>query len=116
MRRMNQRSAAAGRAALALGAGVALASAAPHAGDTGAKPSFAEPVRVTAADGPIETEAPGYASPAWHDVDGDGRMDLVVGQFADGKMALYRGLEDGNLGAKEWVMAGGDVAEVPGVW
>lgn len=100
--------------ALGACATAALAAAPRTAADD--EVQFAEPVRMTAADGPIETENPGYASPAWHDVNGDGRADLVVGQFAGGKMAVYHGTEDGTLAARAWIMAGGEVAEVPGVW
>lgn len=78
-------------------------------------PSFTKPVRVMAAGAFVRVEAPGYAAPAWHDVDGDGRADLVVGQFKDGKMRVYRGLEEG-FAAGEWLQAGGAIAEVPGVW
>ena len=74
------------------------------------------PVRLKAADGYVRTEAPGYASPTWHDVDGDGKRDLVVGQFAGGKIRVYKNTGAGTFAAGEWLMAGGGVAEVPGVW
>ena len=78
---------------------------------------FAAPVRLAAADGPVRVESPGYAAPCWHDVDGDGRKDLVVGQFSGGKMKVYRSLGEEGLAAGEWLRtADGDVAEVPGVW
>ncbi|MEM6571616.1 MAG: hypothetical protein AAF957_24605 [Planctomycetota bacterium] len=77
--------------------------------------AFAPPVQLLAAGEPVQTEQPGYASPAWYDFDGDGKHDLVVGQFAGGKMRVYRSTEDG-LGAGEWIQAGGETAEVPGVW
>ena len=78
--------------------------------------TFAAPVRLMADGAPISVGEPGYAAPAWHDVDGDGHMDLAVGQFAGGKIKIYHGRADGTLAAGEWLMAGGDVAEVPGVW
>ena len=77
---------------------------------------FAAPVRVAAGGVPIQTETPGYASPAWHDVNGDGREDLVVGQYAGGKMSVYLRAEDGSFGGGEWLQAGGEVAQVAGVW
>ena len=79
-------------------------------------PQFRTPVRLEAGGELIRTEAPGYAAPCWADVDGDGHKDLVVGQFADGKIRVYRSLGDGELAAGEWLEADGNVAQVPGVW
>lgn len=79
-------------------------------------PSFHPPVRLETQGVPIATEAPGYACPAWHDVDGDGRADLVVGQFAGGKMAVHLRAEDGSFSPRTWLEAAGAVAQVPGVW
>ncbi|MEM9801069.1 MAG: hypothetical protein AAGA20_12150 [Planctomycetota bacterium] len=79
-------------------------------------PSLHAPVRVTAAGLPIEVEAPGFAFPAWHDVTGDGRADLVVGQFNGGKMKVFPRGEDGTFLDGHWLEAEGGVAEVPGVW
>ena len=79
-------------------------------------PQFEAPVRMKANGEYVKTEKPGYASPAWADVDGDGKKDLVVGQFADGKMKVYRNLGDGKLDEGRWLEAEGDVAVVPGVW
>lgn len=79
-------------------------------------PQFHPPVALVADGVRIATEEPGYAAPCWHDVDGDGKADLVVGQFKDGHMKVYRNLGDGKLAAGEWVKADGNTAEVPGVW
>jgi hypothetical protein len=49
-------------------------------------------------------------------VDGDGKKDLLVGQFNKGKIRVFKNLGEGKLAAGVWLMAGGDVAEVPGVW
>lgn len=78
--------------------------------------AFAAPMRLRAGETYVHTEAPGWAAPCWFDVDGDGRKDLIVGQFAGGKMLLCRGQEDGSFAAQEWLQAEGEVAEVPGVW
>lgn len=80
------------------------------------EPQFHPPVRLQADGADIRVEAPGFAFPSWHDVDGDGKPDLVVGQFRDGKMKLYKNLGGGALAKGEWLMAEGDVAKVPGVW
>lgn len=86
-------------------------------GDDTKKPfTFEAPTRLLADGSPMASEAPGYASPAWHDVTGDGRADVIVGQFAGGKMMVYPGLEDGAFGKGQWLEAGGEVAQVPGVW
>ena len=79
-------------------------------------PEFEAPVRLKADGQYIKTESPGYASPCWADVDGDGKKDLIVGQFADGKMKVYRNLGAGKLAKGEWLKAEGKIAEVPGVW
>ena len=89
---------------------VSLIVASPTATD------FEAPVRMKAGDAFVKVEAPGYAAPCWHDVDGDGKGDLIVGQFNDGKLKVYRGLGDGKLAPGEWLKAGGEVAQVPGVW
>ena len=79
-------------------------------------PQFEAPVRLQADGEFIKVEAPGYASPCFADVDGDGKKDLLVGQFAGGKIKVYRGKAKGKLDKSEWLEAGGKVAEVPGVW
>lgn len=81
---------------------------------------FAEPRQLSGGDKVIVVEAPGYAAPGLADVTGDGVPDLLVGQFRDGKIGLYKGIkgEDGKLsfGAHEWLQAGGEIAKIPGVW
>jgi hypothetical protein len=77
---------------------------------------FQPPVRLKAGDKPIRVERPGYAYPCWFDVDGDGKPDLVVGQFNQGKMMVYKNLGKGKFAAGTWLKADGKVAEVPGVW
>ena len=79
-------------------------------------PQFDAPVQMKAAGQVVRVEAPGYASPCWADVDGDGKKDLVVGQFSKGKMKVYRNLGEGKLAEGEWLQAEGSTAEVPGVW
>ncbi len=77
---------------------------------------FEPPVRLEADGVPVRVESPGYAAPCWADLDGDGRKDLLVGQFHDGKIRVYRNLGDGRLASGEWLKADGEVAEIPGVW
>ena len=76
----------------------------------------AEALSEKAGDSFVKVEAPGFAYPCWHDVDKDGKKDLVVGQFAGGKIKVYKSTGGGKFAAGEWLQAGGAVAEVPGVW
>ena len=78
--------------------------------------AFEAPVRLKAGDSFVQVESPGYAAPCWHDVDGDRKGDLVVGQFNQGKLRIYRGLGKGKLAPGTWLQAEGKVAQVPGVW
>jgi hypothetical protein len=77
---------------------------------------FAPPVRLKAGKVPIRVEAPGYACPCLADVDGDGKLDLLVGQFNKGKIQVFKGLGGGKFAKGTWLKAEGQVAEVPGVW
>ena len=77
---------------------------------------FAPPVRLKADGVAIRVESPGYACPCWADLDGDGKMDLLVGQFNQGKIRVFKGLAPGKFAKGTWLKADGKVAEVPGVW
>jgi hypothetical protein len=57
---------------------------------------LAPPVRLDAADGPIDVEG-GHAAPLVCDWDGDGRADLLVGQFTFGRLLIFR--NEGKAGA-----------------
>jgi hypothetical protein len=50
---------------------------------------LAPPVRLEAAGDVIDTEV-GHAAPFVCDFDGDGTQDLLVGQFGDGLLTIYR--------------------------
>jgi hypothetical protein len=89
-------------------AGSALASGPPV--------EFQPPVRLTSDGVPVRVEEPGWACPCWADIDGDGKKDLLVGQFNQGKIRVYKNLGDGKLASGEWLKADGAVAEIPGVW
>jgi hypothetical protein len=77
---------------------------------------FEAPIRMMADGKPVEVASPGYAAPAWADIDGDGKMDLLAGQFAGGKIHVFRNMGDGKLAAGTFIQAAGKVAQVPGVW
>lgn len=82
----------------------------------GGEPELEPPVRLKADGVPIRVEAPGYAAPCLADVDGDGKWDLLVGQYQDGKIQVFKGLGGGKFAAGRWLQAEGQVAEVPGIW
>lgn len=77
---------------------------------------FEAPVQLKGGDAVIQVESPGYAAPSLADLDGDGKKDLLVGQFRNGKITLFSGLGSGKFGKGEPLKAGGEDATIPGVW
>ncbi len=77
---------------------------------------FGPPVQLKAGKHSVRVESPGYAAPCWADIDRDGKKDLLVGQFAGGKIRFYKNLGDGKLAAPSWLKADGKIAQIPGVW
>jgi hypothetical protein len=77
---------------------------------------FQPPTRVMGGGKAVRVESPGYAAPCWADLDGDGKKDLLVGQFNQGKVMVYKGLGNGSFAEGAWLKAEGNVAEIPGVW
>lgn len=77
---------------------------------------FAPPVRLEAEKKIIRLESPGYAAPTWADADGDGKMDLVVGQFTGGKIQIFKNAGNNLLQAGQFLKVDGKIAKVPGVW
>jgi len=86
--------------------GAAIASAA----------DFQPPIRLEANGAAVRVESPGWAAPCWADIDGDGKKDLLVGQFNQGKIHVFKNLGGGKLAAGAWLKADGIDAEIPGVW
>jgi hypothetical protein len=39
---------------------------------------------------PIDIERDGHAAPFFGDIDGDGRRDLLVGEYHEGRLRIYR--------------------------
>ncbi|MFQ5845657.1 MAG: FG-GAP repeat domain-containing protein [Planctomycetota bacterium] len=78
-------------------------------------PELQPPFKVLSGDAPIDVRV-GHAAPFVGDLDGDGRADLLVGQFGSGRLRVYR-----NLGGKEkprfdgfeLLQAGGTTGTVP---
>ncbi|MGC8640740.1 MAG: hypothetical protein ACP5XB_12790 [Isosphaeraceae bacterium] len=77
---------------------------------------LASPVHVQDGGTPIDVQNVGHSAPFLGDFDGDGVRDLLVGQFDDGRLRIYR-----NLGSNtsprfkgyKWFEAGGTVGKVP---
>lgn len=57
--------------------------------NAGLSPELAPPARIEAAGKSIDTDI-GHAAPFVCDFDGDGLKDLLVGQFGDGILWIYR--------------------------
>lgn len=55
---------------------------------------FHPPRKVMAGDKPLDVKRTGHSAPFVGDFDGDGLEDLLVGQFHEGKMRIYRNIGD----------------------
>lgn len=99
---------------LAAAAGLGLAAAALASGTAGPA-VLRPPAALLDGKDPIDVEV-GHATPNVADWDGDGKRDLLVGQFGGGKLRVYL-----NKGTNEaprfkgftFVKAGGKDATVP---
>jgi hypothetical protein len=77
---------------------------------------FERPVRLMSGNKAVRVDSPGYAAPCWVDLKGNGHKQLLVGQFAQGKIRIFEHLGGEHFGPSQWLRAEGTVAEVPGVW
>jgi hypothetical protein len=81
------------------------------------KPSEVEtPVHIKVGDRPIDVERVGHSAPCVADFDSDGVNDLLVGQFSEGRLRIYRNTGTNARPKFEkyfWFEAGGQVATVP---
>ncbi|NRB73100.1 MAG: hypothetical protein HRU46_01955 [Verrucomicrobiales bacterium] len=77
---------------------------------------FDDPVQIMAGDKALAVESPGYASPCFADMDGDGTKELLVGQFNDGKIKVYTQIGDHRFDNGGWLKYKDEVMTVPGIW
>ncbi len=73
-------------------------------------PTFFAPTLINDGTTPIHLEI-GYAAPIVTDWNGDGKKDLIVGQFKSAKLRLYRNLGNDNnpqFEGFEYLKAGGE--------
>src|SRR4051812_11308091 len=102
----------------ALAATAVFGAAAPPSStrDDAHRSVFREPVRLKAAGAVIDSGPHwGHSGPCLHDVDGDGRRDLLVGDFS-GLFRLHRNIgtdREPTFAAGEVLRAGGVEAKVP---
>jgi hypothetical protein len=74
------------------------------------------PVQVQAASRPIDVERDGHSAPFLADFDGDGVRDLLVGQFHEGGLRVYRNVgtnREPKFGAYTWFQVEGGPGRVP---
>jgi hypothetical protein len=83
----------------------------------GAEPGeLLPPVQIQAGGKPLDIEREGHAAPFVADFFEDGTLALLVGQYQDGRLRVYR-----NTGTRAqpkfdsyvWFKAGGAIASVP---
>src|SRR5262245_31351668 len=77
---------------------------------------LAPPFKVLVAGQPLDVGGVGYAAPFVGDFDGDGINDLLVGQFADGKLRIYRNVRTNarpKFEAFTWFLDGKPEGRVP---
>jgi hypothetical protein len=73
-------------------------------------------VHVLAEDQPLDVHQSGHSAPFVADFDGDGIRDLLVGQYEQGRLRIYRNLGTNSqprFATYTWFEAGGETGRVP---
>jgi hypothetical protein len=77
---------------------------------------LAPPVQIQAGGRAIDVDLVGHAAPFLGDIDGDGLKDLLVGQFEEGRLRIYRNVgtsAEPRFDKHRWFEAGGAIGTVP---
>lgn len=75
-----------------------------------------KPVQIMAGGQAIDVQGQGHSAPFFGDFDGDGINDLLVGQFDEGRLRIYRNAGTNTSPRFEdyvWFMDGADTGRVP---
>ena len=77
---------------------------------------FLPPRQVLTKQGPVDVQRTGHSAPFVGDIDGDGKDDLLVGEFYEGRMRTFRNLgtnEKPHFDRYEWFKCGAELGRVP---